>query len=107
MIQVFSLIVFISVFGVACSNTFNTTSYLEILNKGLDNTDYWITVQDPHNTQGDTFTINKLESENLWNLIEVGEIYLVSYEYKSLQDGVKLISIQIPEGGYDGPPTTD
>jgi hypothetical protein len=95
----FMIVVSLMSIAMGCSNNKHTTvSYLKILDKSMEERSFWIRVKDPNNLETDEFMI-KIDSENVWNLIEKDKVYLVSYEYKTLKSKVKMNSIKIPDSG--------
>jgi hypothetical protein len=93
------LLLFVLVFLAGCSGTESiTTSYIKILEKEIVKQEYFITVEDPNNLDMGKFKV-VVQSEDTYNLILVDGVYLASYSYKTLDNGAKLNSIQLPDSG--------
>ncbi|OPH47397.1 hypothetical protein BC351_40035 [Paenibacillus ferrarius] len=76
------------------SNVKNTASYIKVTNKSHsdDFKKYWILAYDPNNQkENEKFKIN-IEENMVWNLIEVGKTYFVSYEQEN--DQIRLLAIK-------------
>lgn len=64
---------------ISCNDPVSTTaSYIQILSKKLG-----------------TFTMT-IPEENLWNIIQVNQIYFATYEYTDINKKVELVSINYP-----------
>jgi hypothetical protein len=85
----------ISILGGCADSESNTTSYVKILEKESTEEGYFVIVENPNDSETGKFKLN-VDNENTWNLLVVGNTYLASYHYKSLDNNGKLGSIQIP-----------
>lgn len=52
-------------------------------------------VKNPYDSDAITFTM-AISEENLWNLIQVDQIYFATYEYTDINKKVELVSIKYP-----------
>lgn len=78
------------------SRVSSTASYIQILSKEQSpKSTYELEAKNPYDKNARTFKI-QIDDENLWNLIEVDQIYFATYEYKDKIKEVKLISIKHP-----------
>lgn len=71
----------------------NTTSHILVLDKGVSNDEYWLKVIDPNSFEKTVFKI-KIDSINTWNLVNINEEYLATYEYRSIKKNVDLVEIE-------------
>ena len=82
---------------ISCNDSVSiTASYIQILSKktGTQRT-YELEVKNPYDNDAITFTMT-IPEENLWNLIQVDQIYFATYEYTDINKKVELVSIKYP-----------
>ncbi|MNY51395.1 hypothetical protein D3C86_1869790 [compost metagenome] len=78
------------------SSISNTTSYIKIVSKDQSaNSTYELVAKNPYDKNAKPFKI-QIDDENVWNLINVDQIYFATYEYKDINKKVELISIKYP-----------
>ena len=73
----------------------NTTSYLQITEKGTTGQRYWVKAFDPNSGRKQAFNLT-VDQATTWNLIEESHVYLATYDYVSLEKGAKLVNIEHP-----------
>lgn len=79
-------------------NLYSAVSYVKVLSKEEANGEYWVVaLMNPYNNETKPKQIKLiLDSKNTWNLVQENTIYLAGYDYYSLDDGAKLVNIQLP-----------
>lgn len=77
----FPLLIILIVLTSGCTERkSSTTQYIKVLDKEIVHDEYLITAVNPYssNSNSETTKIDLL-SENTWNLVEIGKVYVVSF----------------------------
>ncbi|WP_435170682.1 hypothetical protein [Paenibacillus glycanilyticus] len=93
--KIFSVVILVGMLA-SCGTTSTTVGLIKVVDKEQPERDsYWIKVEDLGNHPEEVRL--KVNNENTWNLILIGEIYAVSYDFKTKDENKhtgKLTSIR-------------
>ncbi|SCY99914.1 hypothetical protein SAMN05720606_11540 [Paenibacillus polysaccharolyticus] len=94
-----NLIIFIILIVIlsSCSVSKTTTDALvSVISKSSSNSTYWIEVKNIESEDSENFKLY-LDDENLWNVIEEGKNYVVTYTHKSDKNEGDISVIRNPK----------
>ncbi|GMK44242.1 hypothetical protein PghCCS26_13690 [Paenibacillus glycanilyticus] len=79
--KIFSVVILVGMLA-SCGTTSTTVGLIKVVDKEQSERDsYWIKVEDLGNHPEEVRL--KVNNENTWNLILIGELYAVSYDFKT------------------------